>query len=151
MRFQVQQIDPESAEFADVVACEVDSFDNPPQSIFRFFYPIFGDESEDEKKVALQNLVELQRQWARDDPDSVWYKAIDTENDNRIAGGLLIKIHKTNPFDSSKSKDESAVWYPAGSQREYIDECLRIFNAPREKFMQRPHLCAYATLITMHG
>ncbi|KAL3474056.1 hypothetical protein BJX99DRAFT_186307 [Aspergillus californicus] len=150
MRFQVHQVDPESDEFADVVACEVDSFENPPQSIFRFFYPIFGDESAHENKTALRNLVELQRQWARDDPDSIWYKAIDTENGNRIVGGLLIKIHKENPFNSLKSKDESAVWYAAGSQRQYIDECLRIFNAPREKFMQRPHVCEYTSPLTKH-
>jgi hypothetical protein len=143
MRFEIHQVDPESPGFADVVACEVESFDNPLQSIFRFFYPIFGDEPEHDKKVALDNLVQLQRQWTREDPDSIWLKIVDTENNNKVACGLLMKIHKTNPFASKSKGEESAVWYPRGSQREYIDECLRIFNEPREKFMQRPHLCRY--------
>ncbi|KAL2826710.1 hypothetical protein BDW59DRAFT_145071 [Aspergillus cavernicola] len=147
MRFQIHHVNPESPSFADVVACEIESFDNPLQSIFRFFYPIFGNESESEKYLALDNLVQLQRQWARDDPDTVWTKVIDTESDNQVAAGLLVKIHKTNPFDSPKIKDESAVWYPPGGQREYIDECLRIFNAPREKFMARPHIYFYIGFI----
>ncbi|KAL4865160.1 hypothetical protein BDV12DRAFT_155466 [Aspergillus spectabilis] len=150
MRFQIHQVDPESAEFADVVACEVNSFDSPHQSIFRFFYPIFGPEPEDEKKNALQNLVQLQRQWARDDPDSVWLKVIDTENNNKIAGGLLIKIHKNNPFPSTGEKEsDSAIWYPAGSQREYIDQAMRIFNEPRERFLQRPHLYSYIGFVLL--
>ncbi|KAL4784893.1 hypothetical protein BJX76DRAFT_356630 [Aspergillus varians] len=145
MRFQIQQIDPSFPSFADVVACEVNSFNNPHQPIFRFFYPIFGPESKDEKTLALDNLVQLQRTWAREDPDTIWLKAIDTENNNKVAGGLLIKIPKTNPFISDKRKGESATWYPPGSQREYIDECMAIFNAPRERFMQRPHLCTDLT------
>ncbi|KAL2809140.1 hypothetical protein BJX63DRAFT_424063 [Aspergillus granulosus] len=141
MRFEIHQVDPESPEFADLVACEVTSFDKPFQSIFRFFYPIFGPETDEEKKTALANLVALQRQWARDDPDSIWLKVIDKEDGDKIVAGLLIKVHKENPFN--KAKDESAVWYAAGGQREYIDAALRIFNEPRERFMQRAHLYSY--------
>jgi GNAT superfamily N-acetyltransferase len=141
MRFEIHQVNPESPEFGDLVACEVTSFDKPFQSIFRFFYPIFGAESESEKKTALANLIELQRQWARDDPDSIWLKVIDKEEGDKIVGGLLIKVHKENPFSRDKGKDESAVWYPPGGQREYIDAALGIFNEPRERFMQRAHLC----------
>ena len=65
----------------------------------------------------------------------------DTEDGDKIVGGLLIKIHRANPFTKDKQKNESAVWYPPGVQREYIEACLSIFNAPREKFMARPHLC----------
>ncbi|KAL4917387.1 hypothetical protein BDW62DRAFT_201819 [Aspergillus aurantiobrunneus] len=143
MRFQMHQIDPSTPEFTDIVACEITSFNNPYQSIFRFFYPIFGPESDEEKAPAFESLVQLHRQWAREDPDSIWLKAIDTENNNKIVGGLLLKIHKSNPFAPAKAKADSAVWYPPGSKREYIDECLRIFNGPREKFMQRPHLYSY--------
>ncbi|KAL4993214.1 hypothetical protein BDV10DRAFT_29942 [Aspergillus recurvatus] len=145
-RFQIHQVDPSSDEFANLIACEVASFDNPYQSIFRFLYPIFGDESEEEKATALENLIELHRQWAREDPDSIWLKASDSENDNRVAGGLLIKVHRTNPFAGDQNKPrmmESATWYPPGSRREYINQCLAIFNAPREKFMQRPHVYSY--------
>ncbi|KAL2856757.1 hypothetical protein BJX68DRAFT_263297 [Aspergillus pseudodeflectus] len=143
MRFEIHQVNPESPEFGDLVACEVTSFDKPFQSIFRFFYPIFGAESEQEKKTALANLVELQRQWARDDPDSIWLKVIDKEEGDKIVGGLLIKVHKENPFTRDKGKDESAVWYPPGGQKEYIDAALKIFNEPRERFMQRAHLYSY--------
>ncbi|KAL4883574.1 hypothetical protein BJY04DRAFT_184910 [Aspergillus karnatakaensis] len=143
MRFELHQTDPSSPDFAELVACEVTSFDNPHQSIFRFFYPIFGPEAEEQKRTELKNLVDLQRQWAVDDPDSVWLKVIDTEQNNKIAGGLLIKVHRQNPFTAKKEKEDSAVWYPAGSQREYIDEAMKIFNEPRERFMQRPHLYSY--------
>ncbi|KAL3456736.1 hypothetical protein BJX64DRAFT_281145 [Aspergillus heterothallicus] len=143
MRFEIHQVDPSSSDFPALVACEVASFDTPFQSIFRFFYPIFGGESQEEKKIALANLVELQRQWARDDPDSVWLKVIDKEENDKIVGGLLIKVHKVNPFERDRGKDDSAVWYPEGAQRGYIDAALRIFNEPRERFMQRPHLYSY--------
>ncbi|KAJ0414806.1 hypothetical protein BJY00DRAFT_318461 [Aspergillus carlsbadensis] len=143
MRFEIHRVNPESPEFVDLVACEVTSFDNPFQSIFRFFYPIFGGESEEEKRIALVNLVELQRQWARDDPDSIWLKVIDKEERDKIVGGLLIKVHRANPFAKVDGKDESAVWYPPGGQRAYIDAALRIFNEPRERFMQRAHLYSY--------
>ncbi|KAL4988093.1 hypothetical protein BDW68DRAFT_99297 [Aspergillus falconensis] len=143
-RFLIQPADPLSPEFAEIVACEIASFNTPYQSIFRFFYPIFGGESSEEKNLALEDLIEQQRQWARDDPDSIWLKAIDTENNNKLVGGLLMKIHMTNPFAGDKLKEKSsAVWYPPGSQREYIDQCLEIFSAPREKFMQRPHVYFY--------
>ncbi|KAL2824573.1 hypothetical protein BJY01DRAFT_241678 [Aspergillus pseudoustus] len=147
-RFEIHQVNPESPEFADLVACEVTSFEKPFQSIFRFFYPIFGAESEQEKRVALANLVTLQRQWARDDPDSVWLKVIDKEEGDKIVGGLLIKVHQANPFTgdegiTKQKKDDSAVWYPPGGQRDYIDAALAIFNEPRERFMQRPHLYSY--------
>ncbi|KAL2786146.1 hypothetical protein BJX66DRAFT_346983 [Aspergillus keveii] len=144
MAHAMGKIDPESPEFEEVIAGQIDSFNKPYQSLFRLYYPIFGHESEEEKKVAFKNLVELERQWARDDPDCRWIRAIDTEQNNKLAAGALFKISKENPFGPNKSKkDESAVWYPAGGQREYIDEAARILGAPRERYMQRPHLYCY--------
>ncbi|RDW79324.1 uncharacterized protein DSM5745_06176 [Aspergillus mulundensis] len=143
MRFQIHQVDLSSPEFEALIACEVESFNNPHQSIFRFFYPIFGDESPEEKEQALKSLIELHRQWVRSDPDSIWLKAIDTQNNNKIVGGLLIKIHRTNPFAKPKTASDSALWYPSGSKRAYIDACLALFNSPRQKFMQRAHLYSY--------
>jgi hypothetical protein len=142
MRFQVSEVHHEADEFEELVACEVASFEHPQQSIFRFFYPIFGHETPAEKQTAFRRLVELQRQWSRDDPDIVWIKAVDTENNNKIVGGLLMEVHREDPTAGKKDGGhQSAFWYPAGSQRKYIDECLRIFTAPHEKFMQRPHVC----------
>ncbi|KAF7182822.1 hypothetical protein CNMCM7691_002483 [Aspergillus felis] len=144
MRFQLSEVHHDTDEFEEVVACEVASFEHPQQSIFRFFYPIFGHESEVEKQTAFRNLVELQRQWSRDDPDVVWIQAIDTQNNNKVVGGLLMKVHKENrPAQKDDDEHQSAFWYPAGSQRKYIDECLRIFTAPHEKYMQRPHVYLY--------
>ncbi|GAQ04113.1 hypothetical protein ALT_1434 [Aspergillus lentulus] len=141
MRFQLSEVHHEADEFEELVACEVASFEHPQQSIFRFFYPIFGHESPAEKQTAFRSLVELQRQWSRDDPDIVWIKAVDTQNNNKIVGGLLMKVHKKNPTPQKDNYGhQSAFWYPAGSQRKYIDECLRIFTGPHEEFMQRPHV-----------
>jgi hypothetical protein len=144
-RFKILPVDPESPEFEEVIAGQIDSFNKPYQSLFRLYYPIFGHESEEEKKVAFKNLVELERQWARDDLDCRWIRAIDTEQNNKLAAGALFKISKENPFGLNKSKkNESAIWYPAGGQREYIDEAARILGAPRERYMQRPHLSTYS-------
>ncbi|KAB8237141.1 uncharacterized protein BDW43DRAFT_264728, partial [Aspergillus alliaceus] len=132
-------------EFEELIACEETSFNHPPQSIFRFFYPIFGTEPEEDKQTALKNLVQLQRQWSRDDPDAVWCKVVDIEQNDKIVGGILFKVHRDNPFvrHGSGSAQQSATWYPAGSQREYIDECLRMLTAPHERFMQRAYVYAY--------
>ncbi|KAL4948053.1 hypothetical protein BDW69DRAFT_203827 [Aspergillus filifer] len=143
IRFQIHEIPPSDPSFPDLIAVEIESFNNPFQSIFRFFYPVFGPESDEEKKIAHANLIELHRKWAREDPDSIWLKVVDTEDDDKIVGGLLIKIHKVNPFSKDRQKDESALWYPPGSQRDYIDACLSLFNVPRERFMARPHLYSY--------
>ncbi|GIC94981.1 uncharacterized protein Aud_002313 [Aspergillus udagawae] len=144
MRFQLSEVHHDADEFEELVACEVASFEHPQQSIFRFFYPIFGHESAAQKQTAFRNLVELQRQWSRDDPDVVWVKAIDTEKNNKIVGGLLMKVHKKSPpAHKDDDRHKSAFWYSAGSRRKYIDECLRIFTAPHEKFMQRPHVYLY--------
>ncbi|PTU20002.1 hypothetical protein P175DRAFT_0502149 [Aspergillus ochraceoroseus IBT 24754] len=145
MRFQIHEVPFDADDFEELIACEVASFDRPQQSIFRFFYPIFGEEPQEAKDVAFTNLVELKRQWCRDDPDALWLKVTDTEHQGKIVGGLLLKIHQTNPFarKSSKETSQSAVWYPAGSQREYIDECTRIFSEPYERYMQRPHVYLY--------
>ncbi|RHZ45561.1 uncharacterized protein CDV56_103630 [Aspergillus thermomutatus] len=141
MRFQLLEVDHEGKEFEELVACEVTSFEHPRQSIFRFFYPIFGHESELERQTAFENLVELQRQWSREDPDAVWTKVIDTQNNNKIVGD------EKNPFALNDAEHQSAFWYPAGSQRKYIDECLRIFTTPHETFMQRPHVYLYIGFI----
>ncbi|KAL4903110.1 hypothetical protein BDW74DRAFT_169057 [Aspergillus multicolor] len=151
MRFQVQQVDPFAPEFADVITCQVASFDTPYQSIFRFIYPIFGHEPEAEKQEALTNLIELQRQWARNDPDSIWLKTVDTHNNNRIAAALQFQIHRRNPFAAAADNAAfmtSATWYPPGSRREYINACLDIFNVPHERFMQRPHVYLYIGFVT---
>ncbi|GFF93007.1 hypothetical protein IFM53868_07040 [Aspergillus udagawae] len=94
MRFQLSEVHHDADEFEELVACEIASFEHPQQSIFRFFYPIFGHESAAQKQTAFQNLVELQRQWSRDDPDVVWIKAIDTQNNNKIVGGLLMSTRR---------------------------------------------------------
>ncbi|KAL4982462.1 hypothetical protein BDW68DRAFT_195338 [Aspergillus falconensis] len=111
--FQIRQVDPSGDGFANLIACEVASFDNPYQSIFRFLYP-----------ATLKNLTDPHRQWAGEDPDSIWLKAVDTENDNRIAA----------------HDDGFSSWYPLGSRKEHINQCLALFYAPREKVMQRPHI-----------
>ncbi|KAF9887282.1 hypothetical protein FE257_010410 [Aspergillus nanangensis] len=133
---------PDSPEFEELISCEVVSFDRPLQTIFRFFYPIFGQESPEDKAVAFKNLVELKRQWARDDPDTVWLKVTDAEKNNKIVGGLLLKVHKDPSFAHEQEK-ASATWYPAGGQRAYINECLDIFSAPYKEFMLRPHTYLY--------
>jgi hypothetical protein len=103
-RFKILPVDPESPEFEEVIAGQIDSPNKPYQSLFRLYYPIFGHESEEQKKVAFKDLVELERQWARDDPDCRWIRAIDTEQNNKLAAGALFKISKENPFGPSKSK-----------------------------------------------
>ncbi|KAL4947458.1 hypothetical protein BDW69DRAFT_199649 [Aspergillus filifer] len=127
-------------------ACEVASSDNPHQSIFRFLYPALGQESGKVTEMTLKKLNDLHRQWVREYPDSIRLKAVETENDNRISGGLLIKVHQANPFAGDQNKPlmtNSATWYLPGCRREHIDQCLAIFNAPREKFMQRPHIYSF--------
>jgi hypothetical protein len=139
MRFKFEEIDPTSAEFEKLIACKELSFVTPEQSFFRLFCPIFGPGPQ-AREDSVKKFTEIHRQWFQNDPDSIWCKVTDTE-DGKIVGGLLWKIHRTNPFATEKRDYESATWYPEGSQRDYVTQALKIFSSPHEKFMQKPHVC----------
>ncbi|PYH41504.1 uncharacterized protein BP01DRAFT_348935 [Aspergillus saccharolyticus JOP 1030-1] len=143
MRFRLSELDPATDALSEFVACQIASFDEPFQSIYRFFYPIFGGESEAERQEAFTNL-----------PGSVFLQVRDQERDDKFVAGVYFKIHKQNPYapkgkgsgSGSSPEDESppaAVWYPEGMRREYITRCIEIFSEPHMKFMQKPHLYAF--------
>ncbi|PYH82164.1 hypothetical protein BO82DRAFT_68971 [Aspergillus uvarum CBS 121591] len=158
MRFQLSELDPKSDALSEFVTCQVTSFGEPFQPIYRFFYPIFGGESEAQKQEALTNLVQLHREWAREDPDSVFLQIRDRDRDNQLVAGVYFKVHRQNPYarggngdpggDGEEEHDPSAApWYPEGPRREYITRCIEIFSEPHMKLMQKPHVYIFVGFV----
>ncbi|PYI18695.1 hypothetical protein BO86DRAFT_429824 [Aspergillus japonicus CBS 114.51] len=97
MRFQLSELDPKSDALSEFVTCQVTRFGEPSQPIYRFFYPIFGGEPEAQKQEALTNLMQLHREWAREDPDSVFLQIRDRDRDNQLVAGVYSKVHRQKP------------------------------------------------------
>ena len=136
MSFKLEETNP-AADFDELIACEWESYEKPPQTFFLAFFPILGTGS-DARAESLKDGTHRQLQWLQADPDSYWQKVTDTET-GKIVAGALWKIHKTYPFEHPDQSE--AYWYPEGGQRDFATKVLELIAAPRAKMAQRPHLC----------
>ena len=139
MPLKLEEIDP-AADFEELIACEWASFEKPPQTFFRLFFPVLGTEP-DAHAEALKEGTVRQLQWFQSERDSCWQKVTDTSS-GKIVAGALWKIHRTNPYEHPDGHSQ-AYWYPEGGQRDFVNQALDLFAAPRAKMAQRPHLCMY--------
>lgn len=136
MPFKLEEVDVD-VDFKELITSEWEAYENPDQTFFRLFCPIFG-KGPTARAKALEEGIKRQLDWHRAEPPSCWQKVTDTDSGKIIAGALW-KVHKTNPYEVPE--DHEPYWYPEGSQRDFVTKALEQFDAPREHCAQRPQLC----------
>ena len=78
------------------------------------------------------------KRWHTEDPCSNWRKVVDSES-GKIAGAALWKIHRENPF--AVPDDSEVTWFPEGGAREFVEQMIAEYDAPRAQVAQKPHIC----------
>lgn len=136
MPYRLQDVDF-ATDFAEVIECEFDSYQNPDQSFFYLFCPVNGT-GPTARSDAIKDATARQLGWHESDPTSYWQKAVNDHG--KIVGGALWKICPTNPFEHPEDHSE-IDWYPEGGQRDYVSQALELFDAPRMRMAQRPQVC----------
>jgi hypothetical protein len=138
MPFKLDKVDL-AKDFDELIACEWVAHEDPYQPFFRLFCPVHG-EGEAAREEWLKESTDRQRVWAESDPHCTWLKVTDTES-GALVGGALWKIYEENPFAKPDEDDHTVTWYPDDSTREFVGQALEIFDAPRGRLAQRPHVC----------
>jgi hypothetical protein len=136
MPFKLLEVDMVT-DFDEVIACQWSAYENPYQPFFRLFCPLHGD-GPDSHAQSLKESTANQLEWYNSDPTSYWGKVVD--DDGKIVGACLWKIYPNNPFEKPDGHSD-ADWYPEGETRDYVNECLLQFDAPRRKMGARPQVC----------
>jgi len=145
MGFKLEEVDATNiAEFTELIECEWISYENPYQTFFRLFCPVFG-EGPDAHDNSVKEAVKHQLEWHQSDPTSYWQKVVDDRG--KIIAAALWKICPTNPFEHPDDHSE-AYWFPEGGQRDFVTNCLERFDAPRQRMAPRPQL--YLNIIYTH-
>lgn len=134
MTFKLEEVNPE-ADFAELMICLWESYEEPYQSLFRLFCPIPEGKT---REVAIKESTVRQLDWFHADPTSYWQKITDSET-GKIVAGALWKICKSNPFEPEESHE--AFWFPEGGQRNFVTQALKLFEAPRARMAPKPQLC----------
>lgn len=138
MGLKLQGIDPE-ADFYAISTCLFESHEDPPQKFFHLWFPIHGNDEQARENAIEEGAIRLKR-WHTEDPSSNWRKVVDTES-GRIAGAALWNIHHENPFAVPDQLE--VTWFPTGSAREFVEQMIMDYDAPRAQAAQKPHICKH--------
>lgn len=136
MVLKLQEIDPE-VDFYAISRCLFESHEDPPQKFFHLWFPIHGNDEQSREKAIEEGATRLKR-WHTEDPSSNWRKVVDTES-GRIAGAALWNIHHENPFAAPDNLE--VTWFPTGGAREFVEQMITEYDAPRAQAAQKPHIC----------
>ena len=139
MPFTLEEVDI-ATDFAELIACEWVSYENPLQTFFRLFCPIHGS-GPDAHTESLKEATARQLEWHRADPTSYWQKVTNSTT-GKIVAGALWKICKTDPYEKPDEHTE-AYWFPKGGARDFVNQALEQFEAPRARMARRPQVCMY--------
>lgn len=145
MTFRLEDVDV-ATDFEELIACEWESYENPLQPFFRLFCPIRGV-GPNARAESLKEATARQLEWHRSDPTSYWQKVTEVAT-GKIVAGAFWKICKTNPFEHPEEHLE-AHWYPKGGERDFVNQALEQFDAPRARMAQRPQVCMYLVSPTL--
>ena len=129
--------DVSQADFPPLINCLWESYESPPQGLFRLFCPINAVGATD-RESALKESTDRLWDWKTSDPDTYWQKVIDTTTGN-IVGGALWKLHNKNPHDDPETLDP--YWQPEGGERDFTAQALAQHEEPRECLATRAHVC----------
>jgi hypothetical protein len=143
MPFKLDKVDA-AKDFDALIECEWVAHEKPNQPFFRLFCPVHGD-GEAARQEWMKESTDRQREWFESDPHSTWLKVVDTES-GALVGGALWKIFEENPFAKPDDQDHEVTWFPADSTRDFVGQALEIFDAPRARLAQRPHVCMFMDL-----
>ncbi|TVY18265.1 hypothetical protein LARI1_G005073 [Lachnellula arida] len=135
MPFKLEQANID-VDFKELIECEWESYERPLQTFFRLFCPIRGT-GPHAREESLTECTQRQLEWHRSDPSSYWQKVTDSTT-GKIVAGALWKICATNPFEHADH--EEAYWFPKGGQRDFVNQALERFEAPRAVMGQAPQV-----------
>lgn len=144
MGLKLQDIDPE-ADFNAISRCLFESHEDPPQKFFHLWFPIHGNDEQAREKAIEEGAIRLKR-WHTEDPSSNWRKVVDTES-GRIAGAALWNIHHENPFAVPDQLE--VTWFPTGGAREFVEQMIVDYDAPRAQAAQKPHICKHSYVLAV--
>ncbi|POS72410.1 hypothetical protein DHEL01_v209191 [Diaporthe helianthi] len=142
MVLQLQEVDVE-ADFPAISRCLFDAHETPLQKFFHLWFPTFGDDNQAREDAITEGATRL-KLWHSEDPSSNWRKVVDTES-GRIAGASLWNIHLENPFATPDNME--VTWFPPGGAREFVEEMITEYDAPRVQAAQKPHVCVGKQLL----
>ncbi|BCS01697.1 uncharacterized protein AKAW2_52038A [Aspergillus luchuensis] len=121
-------------DLPELITEQWEAFDNPPQGIFRLFFPI---EDGDWEK-SLQRSIEDQRtSFIREQPTVKWIKVMDVEK-KRIAAAAKWYFFDNASFLAKRPTVE-VDWYPEGVIRNLLTQAVKQYEQPRHEMGQRPH------------
>ena len=83
--------------------------------------------------------------WEPDASQARWVVVRDASlpKGSNIVSAAYWEILKSNPFSGENTEEEDrpwAMWYPEGSQREFVTQCLEQTQSTRMEKMQQPHV-----------
>jgi hypothetical protein len=136
MPLQLVDLDTQR-DWSELAQAMLESYEEPKQSLYDLFFPVLG-KGPGARDAALKDHAARLQEWDEHDPDGFWHKVVDPDSGAMVAAALW-RLHHENPF--TEHEDHTADYYPEGSQREFVTEAIEIFNEPRSRMGQRPHLC----------
>ncbi|GKZ27006.1 hypothetical protein AbraIFM66951_003935 [Aspergillus brasiliensis] len=116
---------------------------DPCQATGELTFAHLGTGTTAEKEAFIKTKESLLNE-ARADPDNtVWLKCFNV-HDNRIVGGGMYKIHRSNPYRAG-APTPIADWFPEGSEKRELAEAMyRQLWAWRARLMTEKHICGCA-------
>ncbi|KAL9060591.1 MAG: hypothetical protein Q9162_000542 [Coniocarpon cinnabarinum] len=114
-----------------------ESFYHPYQAIYNIFHPLLGyTETEHRRSIK----ADQDRRWTKhaSSPASNWLYATDA-NTGRIIGGAQWVVYTESPPSAAPTERPEAEQWPEGPYRDFANEFLRQYHAPKQQLMQGPH------------
>lgn len=123
-------------DFPELITAQWETFDNPPQGIFRLFFPI----EDGDREKSLQRSIEDQRtSFIKEQPTVKWIKVMDVEKKRIAAAAKWYFFDNASSF--AKRPPVEVDWYPKGMIRNFVTQAVQQYEQPRHDMGQRPHAC----------
>ncbi|KAI9650467.1 hypothetical protein NHQ30_000483 [Ciborinia camelliae] len=118
----------------------------PYTPAFQIFHPVFGPTIQDHEAAI---LADKERAWnthlAYKEGVSHWVYVVD-EGNGAIIGACQWLIFTETPWPNELPKIV-ATWWPEGEGRDFATEFVRQCYAPRQQWMNRPHIALNQTSV----
>ncbi|GLA79250.1 hypothetical protein AtubIFM56815_000037 [Aspergillus tubingensis] len=121
-------------DFPELITAQWETFDNPPQGIFRLFFPI---EDGDWEKSLHRSIEDQRTSFIKEQPTVKWIKVMDVEK-KRIAAAAKWYFFD-NASSLAKRPPVEVDWYPKGVIRNFVTQAVQQYEQPRHEMGQGPH------------